>query len=190
MTYYAIRTAPQREFALAGRPDGKGGWQDGRLQKLGFEALLPIEAKDFIKRVSRSEHRYKIIKHYYPKYRGYALVNLSDRPEVRNLQALVIADDENVLGFIRYRLSCELAPVLTSAIVEIKRGQDRQTPHSLSVNTHKALRAGERALIRSGPFEGKIRKLAGLDGNTATFEERFFGVDRLVEIDVSQLEVA
>lgn len=46
MTWYAIRTNPQREFLLAGRYDENGEWRPGVLEKKGYDQVFcPTETK-------------------------------------------------------------------------------------------------------------------------------------------------
>lgn len=175
--WYAIRTSPQREFALAGRHDEDGVWVPGLLERRGYTAFLPTEVK--MKRISRHAKRMTPVS--YPLFTGYVFV----RAPFSFLHLLAERHVQGVVGF-----DGQPAPIADAEIARLAAMSGNVVPHRKSVNPHVALRVGERAEITAGPFTGQVVAIAGLHGSKARIFVNLFGSRKEAEIATEHLTAA
>lgn len=166
MTWYAIRTAPQRERAV-----------EAMLRVQGYVVFLPVETK--VKRVGRGSRRSSRTV-VYPMFVRYLFV----RAPVPWLHLMAVNHVTGVVGF-----DGTPAPIEDHEIERIKN-MSGNIPHRASVNPHRALRTGEVAEITAGPFAGQVVKIAGLHGNKAKIFVNLFGGVKEAEILLADLEAA
>ena len=164
MTWYAIRTAPQRERAV-----------EAMLRVQGYVVFLPVETK--IKRVGLKRTRREVV---YPMFVRYLFV----RAPVPWLHLMAVNHVTGVVGF-----DGTPAPIEDHEIERIKN-MSGNIPHRASVNPHRALRTGELAEITAGPFSGQVVKITGLHGNKARIFVNLFGGVKEAEILLADLEAA
>lgn len=165
MTWYAIRTAPQREIAV-----------EAMLRRKGYEVFLPTETK--IRRPSiKSRKRLAVI---YPMFTRYVFIG-------GGFSWLHLLAERHVTGVVGF--DGAPAPISEAEILKLKN-MSGDIPHRHSVNPHRALRTGELAEIQSGPFAGQVVKIEGLLGNKARIFMNLFGVRKLADIELSKLEAA
>lgn len=175
--WYAIRTAPQREFALVGRTDDKGEWVPGILERKGYTVFLPTETK--VRRQSATSRKRVAVQ--YPMFVRYIFV----QGPVPWLHLMMERHITGVVGF-----DGRPAPIPDSAIQRLRAMSGSAIPHRSSPNPHRSFRAGELAEISCGPFSGQVVKIEGLHGRKAKIFVNLFGTRKLVEIDVAKLEAA
>ena len=184
MTWYAIRTNPQREFLLAGRYDENGEWRPGVLEKKGYDQVFcPTETK-FRKTIKKG--RRVSIPVLYPMFTGYIFVggrfSWLELMAENYITAAVGFPDE----FGRRRP----APISESEMAKLREMSGGLIPHRRSVNPHRAFRVGELAAIAVGPFAHQVVTIAGLHGTKARVFLNLFNVTREVEVDLDMLDVA
>lgn len=168
--WFAIRTAPQREFALAG--------EHGILRKKGYEVFLPTETK---KRKSIKKGRRFVYEVSYPMFTRYIFVR-------EGFSWLELMAERHVSGVVGFE--GQPAPIPDAEITRLKAMSGALIPHRRSVNPHKAVRKGEMAEITYGPYAGQVVKIEGLHGQKARVFLTLFGGAREVEIKLAQLEAA
>lgn len=169
MTWYALKTQPQKEFAAA-----------RILQRLGFTVFLPIEEKS---RRARRVDRKRIVCPY-PMMRSYVFCAFEGHPPWLRIARLNV-----IIGVVGF--DGRPAPISDLAIVKLMAISGQAIPHRRSVNTHKALKPGDNAEIISGPFIGTIVKVVGLKGRKAKIMMELFGsAEQVTEIRLDQLEAA
>lgn len=178
-TWYALRTAPQKEFALAGR-DIDGKWVPGLLERKGYKTYLPIETKT--KRTRKSKRRQVS----YPMLRGYVFVAFEDH----SIEIFNLLNERLVIDIVRDLSTGYPAQISQAQMDRLKAMSGTLVPHHRSVNTHKALRVGDMAEIVTGPYQGQLVKVVGLHGQKAKIFRNLFGSEMLVGIDIDQLEAA
>jgi len=166
MTWYAIRTAPQREFTV-----------EAMLRVRGYDVFMPVETKR--KRVGRGQGR-RIKPVSYPMFIRYIFV----KGPVPWLHLLATNHVTGVVGF-----DGAPAPIDDGAIAKVK-AMSADVPHKASVNPHRALREGELAEIMAGPFAGQVVKISGLRGTKARIFLNLFGSKKEAEINLEDLEAA
>lgn len=184
MTWYALRTNPQREFTLAGRPDADGVWLPGLLERKGYDQVFcPTETK-FRKTMKRG--RSMSIPVLYPLFTGYIFIGGSFS------WMHLLAEDyiRGVVGFPDGTGQRKYAPISDAEMSRLKAMSGALVPHRRSVNTHRALRVGEFAEIATGPFQGQIVKIEGLHGRKARVFLNLFATRKEVEIGIEDLEAA
>jgi len=184
MTWYAIRTNPQREFLLAGRYDENGEWRPGKKKKKGYDQVFcPTETK-FRKTIKKG--RRVSIPVLYPMFTGYIFVggrfSWLELMAENYITAAVGFPDE----FGRRRP----APISESEMAKLREMSGGLIPHRRSVNTHRAFRVGESAAIAVGPFAHQIVQISGLHGTKARVFLNLFNGKREVEVDLDMLDVA
>jgi len=184
LTWYAIRTNPQREFLLAGRYDENGEWRPGVLEKKGYDQVFcPTETK-FRKTIKKG--RRVSIPVLYPMFCGYIFVggrfSWLELMAENYITAAVGFPDE----FGRRRP----APISDSEMAKLREMSGGLIPHRRSVNPHRALRVGEMAEISIGPFAGQIVEIKGIQGRKAKIFVSLFGHATLTEIPIGDLEAA
>lgn len=184
MTWYAIRTAPQREFLLAGRHDEFGEWKSGLLEKKGYASVFcPTETK-FRKTIKKG--RRVSIPVLYPMFCGYIFVGGA----FSWLELMAEPHITGVVGFPDEFGNRRPAAISESQMEKLRAMSGGLVPHRRSVNPHRALRVGEMAEIAVGPFAHQIVKVASLHGTKARVFLSLFNVTREVEVDLEMLDVA
>lgn len=182
--WYCIKTHPQREFTLAGRPDADGVWLPGVLEKKGYDQVfVPTETK-FRKTIKKG--RRVSVPVLYPLFTGYIFVGGS----FSWLHLMAEPYISGVVGFPDRYGERQPAPISEAEMTKLKSMSGALVPHRRSVNPHRALRVGELAEIAVGPFSGQIVKVEGLHGRKAKIFMNMFGAQKLVDIDLSSLEAA
>lgn len=183
MTWYCLRTHPQREFTLTGRPDENGEWLPGVLERKGYQVFCPTETK-FRKTIKKG--RRVSIPRLYPMFTGYIFVGGA-------FSWLHLMAEPHVLGVVGFPDGFgerRPAPISEAEMAKLRKMSGALVPHKRSVNPHRALRIGELAEIAVGPFSGQIVKIEGLYGRKARVFMNLFNVRKEVEIDLSNLEAA
>ena len=184
MAWYAVRTHPQREFTLAGRPDPDGVWLPGVLEKKGYDQVFcPSETKA-IKTIKKGRRAF--IPKLYPLFTGYIFVGGS----FSWLELMAEPHITGVVGFPDRYGERRPAPISEAEMAKLRAMSGALVPHKRSVNPHRALRVGELAEIAVGPFQGQIVKIEGLHGRKAKVFMNLFNMRKEVEVDVANLEAA
>lgn len=166
MTWYALRTAPQREFAV-----------EAMLRIKGYEVFLPTETK-----VRRQQGRNgKRVTVTYPMFVRYIFVG-------GKFSWLHLMAERHVSGVVGF--DGTPSPISDAEISRMRAMSGSNVPHRHSVNPHRALRTGELAEITSGPFAGQVVKIEGLHGQKAKIFMNLFGTRKEVEIATDKLEAA
>ena len=179
MIFYAIRTAPQREKALAGWFNTKGEWIKGILQRTGYDVFCPFESKTRRSR-GRNGKRFTVS---YPMFNGYIFVG-------GDFSWAELLEENHVIGFVKMYPSGMAAPVVPSEMARLRSIDGAAIPWRKAVNPHKALRAGENAIIKHGQWAGQEIRIEGLNGQTADAMLQLFGGDVRVKIRLDALEAA
>lgn len=184
MTWYAIRTNPQREFLLAGRYDEHGEWRPGVLEKKGYDKVFcPTETK-FRKTIKKG--RRVSVPRVYSMFVGYIFVG----GKFSWQHLLAETHVQGVIGFSDAYGNRKPAPISESEMEKLRAMSGGLVPHRRSVNPHRALRIGEMAEIAVGPFAHQIVTIAGLHGTKARVFLNLFNIRREVEVDLDMLDVA
>jgi len=184
LTWYAIRTAPQREFLLAGRHDEFGEWKSGLLEKKGYASVFcPTETK-FRKTIKKG--RRVSIPVLYPMFCGYIFVGGA----FSWLELMAEPHITGVVGFPDEFGNRRPAAISESQMEKLRAMSGGLVPHRRSVNPHRALRVGEMAEIAVGPFAGQVVEIKGIQGRKAKIFVSLFGHATLTEIPVADLEAA
>ena len=181
--WYALRTHPQREFALAGRYDQDGDWVKGVLERQGYQVFCPTETK--FRKTIKKGRRVSIPKTY-PMFTGYIFIGGS-------FSWLHLLAEPHVLGVVGFADAYgerRPAPISEAEMAKLRSMSGSLVPHQRSVNTHRALRVGELAEISVGPFQGQIVKVEGIHGRKAKVFMNLFNVRKEVEIDLANLDAA
>lgn len=179
MTGYAIRTAPQREKALAGCVNAKGDWIKGILQHKGYEVFCPYETKNRRGR-GRNGKRFTVT---YPMFNGYIFVE-------GDFSWAQLMEENHVIGFVKMYPSGLAAPISDAEMARLRSLDGAAIPWRKAVNPHKALQAGENAIIKHGQWAGQEIRIEGLNGQTADAMLQLFGGDVRVKIRLDALEAA
>ncbi len=166
MTFYAIVTAPQRERAV-----------EAMLFIKGYDVFLPIEIKN--KRVGHRSRKFVAV--VYPMFVRYIFVG-------GKFSWLDLMAERHVTGVVGF--DGAPAAIGDAEMQRLKAMSGSAIPYQLSLNPHRALRAGEMAEIGIGPFAGQIVKITGLHGRKARVFLNLFGSRKEVEIPVENLEAA
>ncbi len=164
--WFAIRTAPQREFTV-----------EAMLRVQGYDVFLPVEVKR--RKTGRGSKR-KTMDVRYPMFIRYIFV----REPVPWLHLLAVNHVTGVVG-----IDGSPSPISDREIAKIK-AMSASVPHRASVNPHRALRTGELAEITAGPFTGQVVKISGLHGNKARIFVNLFGSVKEADILLKNLEAA
>lgn len=183
MTWYAIRTAPQRELTLAGRHDADGTWLPGLLERRGYQVFCPTEVK-FRKTILKG--RRVTIPRLYSMFIGYIFVG----GDFSWLNLMAENYVQGVVGFPDERGNRRPAPISEPEMEKLRAMSGGLVPHRRSVNPHRALRVGEKAEIAIGPFAGQVVEIKGIQGRKAKIFVSLFGHATLTEIAIADLEAA
>lgn len=166
MIWYAIRTAPQREFAV-----------EAMLHRKGYEVFLPIEVKT--KLITRPRRSVKEVR--YAMFIRYLFVG-------GRFSWLQLLSENHVSGVVGF--DGRPAGIPDAEIARLRSMSGSAIPHKWSVNPHRAVKTGDLAEISTGPFAGQIVKVEGLHGKKARIFLNLFGSRKEVEIDAANLEAA
>lgn len=163
MSWYAVRTAPQREFAV-----------EAGLRVKGYTCFAPSE---FITRRSKrgAGPRAKIAVAKFPRY-------ILVKGPIPWLDLMAERHVSGVVGF-----AGTPAPIADHIAMTVWRENGNDRPE---VNKARALRTGDMAKISTGPFAGQLVKVEGLHGRKARVFLNLFGTRKSCEIATEQLEVA
>lgn len=179
MTWYCIRTSPQREFALAGSRTKDGEPVLGILTRKGYDVFCPVDVAE-TRSKKKSGKRKRV---FYPKFRGYVFIKAPfDFDTVRA--------ERHVLDFVRYCSSDGYpAPIADHEIALLQLQTVAVTAHK-SIKPHQALRVGRLAEITDGPLAGHRVTITGLNGTKARVFQKLFGTEREIEVSQDSLEAA
>lgn len=166
--WYALRTAPMKEFAV-----------DLILTNHGVQVFCPIEVK--WKRVGPRKKRTRFEYAMLPRY---LFVRCSDpwsdvlrQPWARNIQGVV-------------SLNGLPAPIPEAAIARLAKLSGSAIPTS-SVPVHKSFNPGETVRVARGGFQGRLVKLESIKGKAGIILTEMFGQpDMQAEISLDDLEAA
>ena len=167
-TWYAFRTAPQKEFAVRAIMD-----------RIGIPCAVPTETK---LRRSR-KRREKPEPHKYPMLIGYVFLAFDGEPpwyhlfgELRCLKSVVGFDGRP-------------ARFSDDAIAELLGRQGQAIPHTRSVNTRVSFVPGDTVLVSSGPLRGYEGRVETVIGERARLQLQILGLSA-IDIPISNLEAA
>ena len=177
--WYAIRTAPQREKALAGCFNAKGEWIKGILERKGYDVFCPYESKTRRSRGSKGK-RFTVT---YPMFNGYIFVG-------GDFSWAKLMEENHVIGFVKMFPSGLAAPVNQSEMARLRSIDGAAIPWRKACNPHKALRADEVAIIKYGEFAGQEIRIEALNGQTADAMLKLFGGEVRLKIRLDALEAA
>ena len=171
---------------------------ESHLRKCGYQAICPTETK--VKRVSR--YSKKTRKATYPLFPGYVFFGTDGRCPNWDEPLYLTAGDRSEREDIRHYakrsgrvwrvLSRDGVPyVLSSRELEDVCAQARQNvPNRQSVNTHKAIRAGDDVNVIDGPWKGWTLKAKEILGDKIATMVDLLGKEHPVEIPFSHCEAA
>jgi len=165
-SWYALRTAPQREFAV-----------EEILKRRGMRAFTPTEVK--WKRVGRQRK----VPHNYPMLPRYVFASGADPWDVIRAyreRGLV----QGVVGF-----DGRPAMISEDAIQRLARMSGGSVP-TRSSRVHKAFVAGDKVEIMRGPLQHWIVPIDSINGCAARIIIPMLGTERPVEIPLEDLEAA
>lgn len=163
MTYFAIRTAPQRETAV-----------EAALRVKGYDVVLPLEG--IRRRAKRGSGPRTIL--WKPMFTRYCFI----RGPVPWLHLMAERHVTGVVGF-----NGAPSPIADCEIDRLRAMSGFMRP-DVSVNKQRAVKTGDMAKISSGPFTGHVVKVTGLSAKKARVFQRLFGSERSVELPVDMLE--
>lgn len=179
MNWFAIRTEPQREFALAGRHDKEGKWIAGILERKGYTVFLPTERR--VKRNIKGGRGKRRIEAVYPMFPGYVFV-------LGNFSWLHLMAETHVVGVVGF--DGTPAPISEAAMLKLKAMAGAMVPNRKSVNTRRSFIAGDMAEISCGPFTGQIVKIESIRGAKAKVLIDLFGTQQEASVLLQNLEAA
>lgn len=165
MTWFAIRSAPQRELAV-----------ESALRVKGYTVCLPLEG---IQRRSKRGHGPRVVV-WRPMFSRYLFV----RGPVPWLELMAERHVTGVVGF-----NGAPAPIAHSEIERLIAMSGHMRP-DVAVNKSRKARTGDMAKITAGPLQGHLVKVTGLHGKRARIFLNMFGSRREAEVEIEQLEVA
>jgi len=175
VTWFAVRTSPQREFALAGSFNSDGEWINGILEKKGFEVFCPTEGHH--RRTKRGKGpRRLVMRPMFPRY----IFARTPNPHLLRIA------DRHITGVVSYADGTP-APIAEHEIAKLRAMSGRVVPDA---SIKRKVRPGDMATIKSGPFIGQLVKVEGLHGRKARIFMNLFGTRKEVQISAEQLEVA
>jgi len=177
VTYYAIRTSPQREFALSGRYDDKGQWVPGILERKGLSVFCPTETKQ----IRKNRYAKKKTAVTYPMFTGYVFIRAG-------FSWMHLLAERHVIGVVGF--DGTPAQISDAEIKRLMAMSGASVPHRRAVNTRKSFMVGDLVEIQDGPFSGQIVKVEGLSEKKAKILINMFGTNKLVEIATASLEAA
>lgn len=164
--WYAIRTAPQREFAI-----------EQILRLRGVTAFVPTETK--WRRVGAKKKRTPVQRPMLPRY---IMIQYPDPwAIVRAMQG------RGVCGVVCF--SGVPARIPDHAVSWLARRSGAAVP-TRSVPVHRAFTPGDRVEIVSGPFQGWCVELTEIKGEVGKVLLEMFGTERTVPVRLDQLEAA
>ena len=166
-TWFALMTIPQKEIAA-----------QMILERRGYRCFLPTEDK--VIRIRREKKRRVVT---YPMMRGYIFAGFDSGVPWLDLARLNVI--RGVVGF-----DGRPAPISDEAMRGLEKLSGARIPHKNSVNTHKALRAGDMAEITTGQFFGVIVPVSSIKGEKAKVLLQLFGGVKEVEIRIGDLAAA
>lgn len=176
MSWYALRTSPQKELALAGSHDAKGEWVAGILERKGYEVFTPIETR--WQRQFRKGKRRPVSR---PMLPGYIFVaGPVDWPSLLS---------ENYITGVIGRDGMPW-PISDFDMQRLRSMADSATPHRRSVNQRRTLHEGDKVEVIRGPYSGMVSEVKGLSGRKAKILLMLFGAQREVYISHEDLEAA
>jgi transcription antitermination factor NusG len=165
MTWFAIRTSPQREFAV-----------EQILTNHGLKAFCPTEVK--WKRVGRRKKP-----HCYPLLARYIFAAGEDLIHaVRMLRDRGLAQ-----GFVG--IDGVPATIEESAILRLARMSGAPVPTN-SAPVRRSFAVGDKVEIMVGPLQALVVEVASIKGRAAKVIVPMLGTERVVEIPVESLEAA
>lgn len=179
MTWFAIRTEPQREFALAGRYGTDGKWISGILGRKGYTVVLPTERR--VKRNVKGGRGKRRVEAVYPMFPGYVFV-------FGNFSWLHLMAETHVIGVVGF--DGRPAPISDAAMTKLKAMAGAMVPNRKSVNTRRSFLAGDMAEISCGPFTGQIVKIESIRGAKAKVMLDLFGTEMRASVLLQNLEAA
>lgn len=167
MNWFALRTAPQREFAV-----------EQILKRYELSAFVPVETK--WKRVGAKKRRTPFSYPMLPRYLFVACdcpyEDILYRPWCRNVSGVVSFDGRPAI--IRQDAIQRLAKMSGAAI-----------PTS-ATSVHRSFAPGDRVEIVSGPYQGWLVPIESIRGDAAKVLLNMFGSERPIEIPLESLEAA
>lgn len=165
-SWFALRTAPQKEFAV-----------QEILRNRGVTCFVPTETK--WRRLGAKKKCSPLERPMLPRYL------LIQHPDpwviVRAMQ------DRGVSGLVCF--AGVPAPIPERSIAWLARCSGAAVP-TRTVAVHRAFAPGDRVEIVSGPFQGWRVELSEIKGEVGRVLMRMFGTDRMVPVRLDQLEAA
>lgn len=166
--WFALRTAPQREFAV-----------EQILSRYGLTAFVPTETK--WRKVPGTVRRKKPVTYaMLPRYLFVACdcpyADILYQPWCRNVSGVVSVDGRP-------------AVIRPDAIERLALRSGAAIP-TRSTAVHRSFNAGDKVEIVEGPFKGWCVELTEIKGDVGRVLLKMFGTERTVEVSLSQLEAA
>lgn len=168
MTWYALRTASQKEFAT-----------QEILNRCGFRAIVPHEWRVLrrSRHVKRREHR------IYPMLVGYVFVEVMRPPDWWKIFSMRCVT--SVVGF-----GGEPTPIPQAGIDRLLSLTGQSIPHVLSRNTRRAFVPGDDVRISDGALKGYEGKVESIQGKHARMVFEMLGALREIDVPIETLEAA
>jgi len=164
--WYAIRTAPQREFAI-----------EQILRLRGVTAFVPTETK--WRRVGAKKKRTPVQRPMLPRY---IMIQYPDPWVV--VRAM---EHRGVSGVVCF--GGVPAPIPERSIAWLAKRSGAAVP-TRTVSVHRAFAPGDKVEIVSGPYRGWCVELKSIRGEVGKVLVRMFGTEMPAEIRLDDLEAA
>lgn len=194
-TWYALRTAPQRE-SLAALMIPK---------RTGYTVFMPVEYK------WRRQARYtrKRARVAIPMFRGYIFARIDADvrwqelieievpskeigPEIKtraDKDRLFTVDSVRILqGVVGF--NGRPAPISDVAMEDLFRLHGKTVPHRKSVSTHRSINVGDLVLITGVGFDGHQFEVRSIGKGEAKVAMKWFGTVRETTVPMESLEAA
>lgn len=164
-SWYAIRTAPQREFSV-----------EQILRIRGVTTFVPTETKW---RRNGRKRRAPVQRPMLPRY---VLMRFPDPWAVVHAM-----QDRGVCGLVCF--AGVPAKIPEQAVAWLAQRSGAAVP-TRNVSVHRAFTPGDRVEIVSGPFQGWCVELTEIKGEVGKVLLTMFGTERCVPVRLDQLEAA
>lgn len=167
MTWFAFRTAPQKEFSAEALAR----------TRLGVTAFTPREIK-----WRRSGPQRVRTQHVYPMFPRYLFASIPSASGLRRV--LELNPIQGVVGF-----GGVPASISNTAMENLMKLSGTVVP-TRTAPVHRAFVPGDTVEISAGPFKGHVVPVLGIKGKHAKVLLELFGTPQVVRIEVEQIEAA
>lgn len=163
MTWYAIRTAPQRELTV-----------HAMLSRKGYAVYLPVETRER-RRAKGGRDEISV-----PMFSGYLFVRYPfSWPHLRA--------ERHIIGIVSVTNDGIASPIDDAQIERLMHGAEAAIAR-VKASKPRALKTGDLAKVANGPLVGKTVQITNIKGKRARVLLAMFG--REVDVGIEALEAA